>query len=70
MPGIAEKLDFQTATLVEVRQRNDNQLPNSWLRIFSRPIEPLWLHNSQLQLKWPKVNIHNTIYAMRNYDLQ
>jgi hypothetical protein len=25
---IAAKLDFQTGTLVELRQRNDNQMPN------------------------------------------
>jgi len=27
---VAEKLDFQTGTLVEVRQRNNNQWPNSY----------------------------------------
>ena len=29
MSRIAEKLGFQMGTLVEVRQRNDNQWPNS-----------------------------------------
>ena len=29
MIRIAEKLDFQTGTLVEVRQRNDSPWPNS-----------------------------------------
>ncbi len=29
MIRIAEKLDFQMGTLAEVRQRNDNQWPNS-----------------------------------------
>ncbi len=31
MPGIAEKLGFQMGTLVEVRQRNDNQWANLFL---------------------------------------
>ena len=29
MPKIAKKLDSQTGAMVEVRQRNDNQPPNS-----------------------------------------
>ncbi len=41
---IAAKLDFQTGTLVEVCQRNDNQLPNSfflllfWLKYFQNEV--------------------------------
>ena len=47
MLRIAEKLDFQTGTLAEVRQRNDNQPPNSRFPF----LQLLWLKNFQNEVE-------------------